>query len=166
MYIYSSNNLSPRIKDSGIGSTQPNSCIEKMVEHVLVSEVSYCVDRLIVMHNSSTTQVCSCYLVTFLNRTVNLLGVWLGEDQRTNTINTTRCLKEIGVLRPQILSSTPHSIGNITIGRTQLFSYKITKHALPLTTAKYIKGGPTFDPIFADTSSQIFWCNTSFVVWI
>ena len=119
MYIYSSNNSSPRIKDLWMGSTpQPNSCLEKMVEHVLVSEVSYYVDRLIIMHNSSTTQVSSCSSVTFLNRTVNLLGVWLGEDQRTNTIKTTRCLKEIGVLRPQILLTTPHSIGNITIGRT------------------------------------------------
>ena len=118
MYIYSSNNLSLRIKDLGIASTQPTSCIEKVVEHVIVSEVSCCVDRLIVMHNSSTTQVCSCYLVTFLNQTVNLLGEWLGDDQRTNTIDTTQCLKEIGVLHPQILSSTPHSIGNITIGRT------------------------------------------------
>ena len=43
-----------------------------------------------VLWNSSKAS-CGCYSVTFLNHTFLdyvLMGVWLGEDQRTNTIST------------------------------------------------------------------------------
>ena len=56
-----------------------------------------------------------------------LIGMWLGEDQRTNTIKDTY-LKEFG-LRSQFVLTTPHSIVN-TIERTYAFDQGITKHAL------------------------------------
>ena len=37
---------------------------------------------------SLSRMVCGCCLVTFLNRTPHLLGLWLGEDQRTTTIKS------------------------------------------------------------------------------
>ena len=54
---------------------------------------------------------------SFSDTYIYLVGVWLGGDQRTNTIKT--WFKEIG-LRLKILSTTPLSIVN-TIGRTDVF---------------------------------------------
>ena len=61
-------------------------------------------------------RVLSSYF-SFSDTYIYLVGVWLGGDQRMNTIKT--CFKEIG-LRLKILSTTPHSIVN-TIGRTDVF---------------------------------------------
>jgi hypothetical protein len=67
-------------------------------------------------------KVCGCVgdsWLFFLSGHLYLIGVWLGEDQITNTLKT-HVLKKIG-LRLQILSSTPYSLVN-TIGRTYISS--------------------------------------------
>lgn len=75
--------------------------------------------------NEETSKVWGCCSVTFLRWTPSmyLIGVWLGQDQKTNTVNTVTCLKEIGLLF-QILLPTTHSIVN-SIGRTYVLGFKL-----------------------------------------
>ena len=73
--------------------------------------------------------VCLKWFV-FLTGPLDLIGTWCNEDQRANIINT----QEIGP-HLQIWMNTLHSIMNI-IGMTYVSSYKINKHALPMTITK------------------------------
>lgn len=62
-------------------------------------------------------QVCGCYLVCFLDQTPILVGLWFGEDQKTNTLRKHMLKKDAICL--QISLPTPHSVVN-TIGRTYI----------------------------------------------
>ena len=56
----------------------------------------------------------------FLIGYLKLIGVWLGEDQRTNTIKKNTCTKET-IICFELLLFVSHSIAN-TIGRTYIFN--------------------------------------------
>lgn len=63
-----------------------------------------------------------------------LIGVWLGEEQRTNTIET-RVWKRLDRVFRFLLAS-PHSIVN-TVGRTDVFSGGINEHAFPIILIEF-----------------------------
>ena len=68
----------------------------------------------------------ACVMQWFLLliRHLCLIGMWLGEDQRTNTIKDT-CLIKVRLCF-KILTTTPHLIMN-AIGNTYIFNFKINK---------------------------------------
>ena len=74
------------------------------------------------------------FRLIFLIGHIKLIGVWFGEDQRTNTIKPHVCLQEIGLCLGILLTNL-HSIMN-TIGRTYVFSEEIDKHAFSITVSK------------------------------
>ena len=84
------------------------------------------------------------FLTCYIGR-LNLSGVWFGDGQRTNAIDTT--FKEIG-LRLQFLFCTLHLIANTT-GRT--YVYLSNQQTCICNNNNLTKE----DPIFADVSSQI-----------
>ena len=62
-----------------------------------------------------------------------LIGVWLGEDPRTNSINIHVSKRLVYVFK--ILLATPHSIVN-TIGRTYVLGEEINRHVFPIIVTK------------------------------
>ena len=91
--------------------------------------------HLYLLHTfASKRLVCTCFLVVFSwsSTCIWLIGVWLGEDLRTNTITTCVCvcrkvLDDVSIFQTIVLLW--HSIVTTT-ERTYGFSKGINKHAL------------------------------------
>lgn len=94
-----------------------------------------------------------CYLSIFLkNKHLYLIGVWVGVDQRTNTMTT--CVQKRLDYVFKIFPTIPHSTVN-TIGMTYAFNEGVNKHALPITTMSEIRLRLISNAIFVDTPSYI-----------
>ena len=70
-----------------------------VVEPCILMGAHLRIDGVEISTEKQIYNACGCHSVTFLSGLVYLVGVWLGEDQRTNTIETHRSRNQTCTLK-------------------------------------------------------------------